>query len=134
MPKDARSLEKFRRVLGPALRSMIVDSLAEKNEVKILEDQDRKLAKMPGLERKGAIVTRVGAKEAVTIEIVRKKKSGLDNPVIIWVHPDGPASLWHDGKLVPAAQKIVDRGDSILAVETYRTGPGSKPLTVNKAF
>ena len=32
----------------------------------------------------------------------------FDGTVVVWIHPDGKSSLFKDGKLVPAAQKILD--------------------------
>jgi hypothetical protein len=50
---------------------------------------------------------------------------------VIWVHPDGIASLWKDGKLVPAAQTLVDKGVGILAIDAFRTGAAKDRPTTN---
>jgi hypothetical protein len=46
--------------------------------------------------------------------------------LVIWVHPEGRASLWKDDKLVPAAKAINDRGAHILVIDAFRTGQSAK--------
>ena len=47
----------------------------------------------------------------------------------VWVDPAGKSSLYKDGKLVPAAAKILDAKAAILALDVYDTGE----LTLDKA-
>jgi Acetyl xylan esterase (AXE1) len=131
LPKDARTLEEMRRVLQPALRVMISDSLPQ-NVVKTRQGPDT--LDMDGLRIDRAVLSRSDPLEAVRVELVKGKET--DGRVVIWVHPDGVASLWQDGKLVPAARKIIDDKAMIFAVEVFRTGASSKEKTpaVNKGF
>ena len=69
-------------------------------------------------------MSRKGQGERVKTQIVHGKD--FDGRGVIWVHPDGIRSMWRDGKLVPAAQAIVDKGAGILAVEAFRTGDAGK--------
>src|SRR5262249_35792893 len=45
-----------------------------------------------------------------------------DGTVVVWIHPAGKSSLFHDGKLVPAAQVIIERKALIMAIDVYGTG------------
>jgi hypothetical protein len=60
----------------------------------------------------------------------------FDGTVVIWVHPSGKASLFHEGKLVPAAQRIVDKNAAIFAVDVFLTGEfqGAKAPEVDKKY
>jgi len=73
-----------------------------------------------GLVAVEVVLSRKGQGERVKTQIVHAKN--FDGTAVIWVHPDGIKSVWRDGKLVPAAQAVVDKGAGILAVEPFRTG------------
>jgi hypothetical protein len=45
-----------------------------------------------------------------------------DGTTVVWVHPAGKASLLKDGKLVPAAQQLIDKKAGIVAVDVFLTG------------
>jgi hypothetical protein len=80
------------------------------------------------------VISRKGQGEAVQVESVRGPK--FDGRVVIWVHPDGLASLRDGDRLVPAAQNILSANAGILAVEVLRTGATAKEPrpSVNKNF
>jgi hypothetical protein len=78
-------------------------------------------------------LSRKGAGERVKILLLHGKE--FDGRGVVWVHPDGLASVWQRGKLAPAAQAILDKGAGILAVEVLRTGAEAKtprPTTLMK--
>src|SRR5262249_26874684 len=56
--------------------------------------------------------------------------------VVVWIHPQGRASLFNDGKLVPAAQKILDQKEAIMAVDVFGVGELTppKPLPVSRQY
>jgi hypothetical protein len=56
--------------------------------------------------------------------------------VVVWVHPEGKASLWKEGKLTPAARQILDKKALILALDAFGTGEMKleKMPTVNDKF
>ena len=132
MPKDAAGLKEFRKVLRPALRVMIGEGRLQGLDFDIRSNT--KLENKDGLIVRQLILSRKGAGEAIPVTQVMPKDS--DGRFVVWVHPDGVASLWQDGKLVPAAQKIINEKGSILAVEVFRTGAAAKEkiAPVNKAF
>src|SRR5262249_51749550 len=132
LPKDADSLKEFRRVIGTALRVMIHDRLPKPEEVESKEVGDR-------TERDGMVFRRylLGRKDTgEQIPAVGLMGKDFDGTVVVWVHPAGKASLWQDGKLVPAAKAILDRKAAILAPDVYLTGEfeGAKPEPIAKGY
>jgi dienelactone hydrolase len=116
-PTDKSGLQRFRSVLEPALRVMIHDSLpgADKVEVKHQEAHQREGALWSGL-----LLGRKGEHEQVPVVLVKGKDSS--GVVVVWAHPQGKGSLWQDGKLHPAARKLLDHKAAILAVDVLGTG------------
>jgi hypothetical protein len=58
-----------------------------------------------------------------------------DGTGVVWVHPDGIASVFKDGNFTPEAQKLLDGKAAILAIEPLRTGPeADAPPPVNKGY
>jgi dienelactone hydrolase len=117
-PKDADSLKEHRRVIGTALRVMIHDELPKADEVEAKEVGDKE--EHDGVSSHRYLLGRKGQHEAVPA--VRVHGKDFDGTVVVWVHPDGKSSLWHQGRLVPAAQAILDKGGTILAPDVLRTG------------
>jgi len=122
LPRDAASLATFQKMEHAALRAMMTDQLPGKDDVEMV-DVGEKIEK-GGLQTREVILSRRGQGERVKTFVVTGKD--FDGRIIIWVHPEGIASLWKDGKLVPAAQAVIDKGAGILAVETFRTGDAAK--------
>ncbi|MCI0740050.1 MAG: hypothetical protein L0Y72_13475 [Gemmataceae bacterium] len=131
-PTDAQSLAEFRRIVGAALRAQVTDQLPDGKEIEQATPLQRE--SKDGLKIKRYFLSRKGAGEAVPALKIGSKVE--DSRVVLWVHPDGLASLWKDGKLVPAAQKIIDSKAAILAVEVFRTGQTANAPRpeVNKGF
>ncbi|HJT76252.1 MAG TPA: alpha/beta hydrolase family protein, partial [Gemmataceae bacterium] len=131
-PHDAAGLTKYRDVIGTALRVMIHDRLPEAGEVEVQEVGDKE-------ERDGAFFRRLllGRKgKHEQIPAVGMHGKDFDGTVVVWVHPEGKSSLWHNGKLVPAARQILDGKAAILALDVLRTGEskGAKAEPVNAGY
>lgn len=131
-PHDAKGLARFQHVVGPALEAMITDRLPKAGDIDIVGgDQGQEVG---NVQMKTFILSRKGKGEAVrALGIMPKDCNGTG---IIWIHPDGIASVFKDGKIQPDAQKALDRGAALLAVEVFRTGAtaGEKAPPVNKNF
>jgi dienelactone hydrolase len=138
LPKDAKGLSEYRRVLGTALRVMMTDKLPSAAEIvdvvpPVEEGKD-------GLKITRHTLSRKDADEAVPVQIIRSregdKKDEKPRKLVVWVDPAGLAGLWKDGALVPAARKLIDQNVDILAVECLRTGKAAnaKRTPVNKNF
>jgi len=122
MPSDANSLADYRRVLGTALRVMITDTLPSPAEV---ETPLRVASIIPdGNVKETIILSRKGQKEAVPGAFILGKD--FNGRVVVWIHPEGSASLWEKGKLAPAAQAVLDKKGAILAVDVFLTGSVKK--------
>jgi dienelactone hydrolase len=131
-PKDAAGLAEYRRVLATALRVMIADQLPASEQVE--EIRLGEMEKHDGFSSRRFYLTRKGQDE-------RSPAIGLlppefDGTVVVWIHPQGKSSLFHEGKLVPAAKQILDRKAAILAVDVFDTGELKldKPMEVNKTY
>jgi hypothetical protein len=131
-PKDAESLKEFRRVVGTALRVMVHDELPKSEDVDVKEVGDK--VERDGLVWRRYLIGRKGAGEQ--IPAIGLKGKEFDGTVVVWVHPEGKASLFKDGKLVPAAQKIIDRKAAIFAPDIFLTGEfgNAKPQPVAKQW
>jgi dienelactone hydrolase len=132
LPKDAKGYEAFRRVFGPALRVMIQDELPKLAEVEGTPIGDRE--ERDGLVWRRYLLGRKGAGEQVPAVGVASPE--FDGTVVVWVHPEGKASLLKDGKLVPAAKRLIDRKAAILAVDVFGTGElkPDKPMPIDTRY
>jgi hypothetical protein len=132
VPKDAKGLAEYRRVFGGALRAMITDQLPQATEV--TETRLDEMRNVGDVRLRTYLIGRKGQHEAIPAAGVLGKE--FDGTVVVWIHPDGKSSLFKDGKLVPAAQKIIDAKGAILAVDVFGTGELSldKPYEINKGF
>ena len=130
IPKDADSLKEYRRVVGTGLRVMIHDELPKPEELDVKEVG--KKVEQGDLVWRRYLIGRKGAGEQ--IPAIGLKGKDFDGTVVIWIHPQGKSSLFQGGKLVPAAQKIIDGKGAIFAPDVLLTGefgdakmqPGSK--------
>jgi hypothetical protein len=122
LPKDKDGLAKFQKIQHAALRAMMTDDLPAASDVEVVAKTKR--VEKDGVRVGEVVLSRKGQGERVAVAIVRGNK--FDGTGVIWVHPEGATSLWKDGKLVPAAQAIVDKGAGILALNAFRTGPAGK--------
>ncbi len=122
LPKDADSLAKFQKTEHAALRAMMTDQLPKADDVVVVSKGEK--VEKDGVISTEIVLSRKSQGERVKCVIVHG--NDFDGRGVIWVHPDGIASVWKDGKLVPAAQAIVDKGSGFLAVEVFRTGAAAK--------
>ncbi len=109
-PKDAASLEEFHRVVGTALSVMIHDELPKADEVEVKEVGVK--VERGDLVWRRYLIGRKGAAEQIPALGLKGKE--FDGTVVVWIHPQGKSSLFKNGKLVPAAQEIIDRKAAIL--------------------
>jgi hypothetical protein len=131
-PKDAASLKEFRRVVGTALRVMIHDELPKPADVEVKEVGDK--TERGDLTWRRYLIGRRGAGEQVPAIGVAGK--GFDGRVVVWIHPEGKASLFKDGNLVPAAQKIIDGKAAIFAPDVFLAGEfgDARPMPVSGTY
>lgn len=131
-PKDAESLREFRRVVGTALRVMVTDRLPKSGEV---EAQDVGQASAgEGVQVRRLLLGRKG--QAEQVPALELRGPAFDGVVVVWVHPDGKASLFQNGRLSPQARRILEGKAAILAPDVFLTGEfgTTPPAPVNPQF
>src|SRR5690348_18101353 len=97
---------------------MIHDELPKTDEVEAKEVGDKE--EHDGVTFRRYLLGRKGQHEQVPAIAVHGPN--FNGTVVVWVHPEGKSSLWHEGKLVPAAQAALDKGAAILAPDVLLTG------------
>ncbi len=118
-PTDSKSLAEYRRVVGTALDVMIGGGLPKAGKLKIhMAPKEVKLA--DGATVHLSAIGRVGEGDMVPAAGVFKGK--FDAGAVVWIHPQGKASLVENGQLVPAAKALVDKGFAIIAPDVFNTG------------
>src|SRR5262249_10701241 len=132
LPKDAKGFDEFRRVFGTALHVMINDELPKSADVEETEVGDKEAR--DGLEWRRYLLGRKGSGEKVPAFGIKGKE--FDGTVVVWVHPEGKASLFKDGKLVAAAQQLLDKKAAILAIDVFGTGElkADKPMPIDAKY
>jgi hypothetical protein len=122
LPKDAKGLAEFRRVEGVALRTMMADQLPAADAA-VIDAENVRVWKHTSAEQPGGAeyrLARKGTGESVPAEWLTSE--GWDGTVVIWIHPDGRASLRQNQKLVPAAKEIISKHAVLLAPDVFMTG------------
>jgi hypothetical protein len=121
LPTEAQSLPKFRRLVGAALEAMITDRLPRPDDVEIVDkDAGNEIG---NVRMQTFVLSRKGQSEAV--RALGMLPADCNGTGVIWVHPDGIASVMKDGKITPDAQKVLDGKAGLLCVEVFRTGAGA---------
>jgi dienelactone hydrolase len=132
-PKDAKSLAEYQHVIGTALKIMVHDQLPGAADVALVKGPvELKLADGEVVHQ--ATITRRGASEAIPVIGVVGKE--FDGTMVLWIHPQGKASLFENGALVPAAREILNKKAAIMAADVFQTGElvSENPLPVNAQF
>jgi dienelactone hydrolase len=133
IPKEAKDLEEYRRVIGTALRVMIHDRYPTgKDAVEAKAVGGKETADDVTTEK--LLLGRKGADEQVPALLLRGKE--FDGTIIVWVHPEGKAGLFKDGKLTAEAKRVLDGKAAILAPDVFGTGelkPEKEPK-VNETY
>ncbi len=134
-PKDETSLAEFRRIAGTALRVMINDTLPKADDIEMRQKGVTEIKLADGIVVHQTVVSRKGADEAIPIVGVHDPKT-FKGTLVVWAHPQGKASLFENGKLVPAAKAMLDKGAGIMAPDLFQTGEltAEKPFPVNAGF
>jgi dienelactone hydrolase len=117
LPKDAKGLAEYRRVMGTALRVMIGEHstrpVVEAQEVGAKETID-------DVTRTKLLLSRKGSGEQVPTLLLRGKD--FDGTIVVWIHPDGKAGLFGDGKLTADVRRALAGKAAVLAVDAFGTG------------
>jgi dienelactone hydrolase len=122
-PKDAASLDEYRRIVGGAMEVMIGRVVPEgdnlDSDLKMLSEQDLgayTLAKF--------LLQYPANHEALpAFGLSLKDETKLNKRVAIWVDPQGKQSLFtKEGKPAPSVLKLIDAGYLVLAADLFGQG------------
>jgi dienelactone hydrolase len=132
VPKDQTSLDNFRRVVGTALRVMVGAKLPSASEVE--ERSVKEAEEQAGVRWHKLLLGRKGEGDEIPAVLVRGPE--FDGTVIVWIHPAGKSSLVQNGKLIPAAQRVIDKKAAILGIDAFLTGEfqGAKAPPVDQKY
>jgi dienelactone hydrolase len=131
-PTDEKSLAEYRRIFGAALRAMIHDELPDTGQVEATREGQTE--EHDGFSSRRLLLARKGQNERIPAVAVWPQD--FNGTAVVWIHPDGKASVLQDGKPVAAAKQILDRKSAILAVDVFGTGELSldKPFAVDPKY
>ncbi len=130
LPTDKASAEKYQSVLKVALRAMIADELPKEVSVR----QKAIETKHDGYSLYRGVIGRLGETDALPFASVFGDQP--DGRTVIWLHPNGKASLLDGKQLKPAAKMLVDAGWTVVAPDLLGTGEltPAKPFTVSEIY
>jgi hypothetical protein len=121
-PKDATSLVEFQRVIGRALRVMVGELPAKD---KIVFPVEMKAAKFGDYSVHKAVFGHRGEGDRIPSLGLVPKDAG--DAVVVWIHPKGKASLFENGGVAPAAQALLDKKISVMAIDMLQCGEQTGP-------
>lgn len=129
-PTDSASLDKFRTVVGTALRAMVGSLPAAVAVRKKFDD----LTLTGGMTVRRTVIGRADGDDAVPVVGLVGDK--FDGRVVIWVHPAGKVSATGDGRQVPAIRALLDAGYGVLAPDLLGVGEQTpeKPFAVDPRY
>lgn len=126
-PKDAKSLDEFRNVVGGAYDVMIGRDWASVGEVTVVEPVTKSGTAYD--LHTGRVRNTTYGEEVPAVVVMPKN---WNRKVAIWPHRDGKAALFgDDGEPIPAARKLVDAGYAVATADLIGQGEfteDGKPL------
>ncbi|MBN2291702.1 MAG: acetylxylan esterase, partial [Pirellulales bacterium] len=125
VPRDAKSLEKFREVVGGAIDTIIGRRLPEKVTMQIVGGKEEELGNYR-LSRL-LIQNKVEKEELPAVMLKGKKTSDDPKKFVIWIDPQGKAALFDEaGQPIAPVRKLLDAGRTVLGVDLYGQGEFTK--------
>ena len=126
VPRDARSLEEYRRVVGGAFRAITGRGLPEsvEREKRGRDDRDGfvEFRDLLRLEGRGEVVPLVSL----------YPESGFAGEVVVWVHGEGKdAAFDASGEPEPEVVRLLEAGVAVLTPDLFRQGEslaGAEPV------
>lgn len=117
LPKDARGLDEYRRLVGTAARVMLDDGLVANGDLESEPDVT------PGDEystMKGLFVRKETGEKIPYLALLPNAFSGT---VVIWIDGEGKSKLFDkSGKPIAAVQKLLDAGKAVASADVFLTG------------
>ena len=131
VPKNADGLTEFKRVVGTALRVMVNSELPKEIAAPVRLGASFTAA---GDAMETVALSHQGEKDRVPCARLLGKKA--NGHTVVWLHPEGRASMIDKGKVTPIARALLDTGLSLLTPDLLGTGGNAfpKPFAVDKNF
>lgn len=133
-PDDEAKLREFRVGVGTALRAMIGIDL---DDTPIVPGVMRTAKLEDGLEVATGSLAREHSREvAEVVPVLGARSQKFNGRIVVWVHPNGKASLFDNGKLATPAKQLVDAGYGVMAMDLLGIGElrSEKPFQVDKGY
>ncbi len=119
-PTDSASLDRFDKVVGRALRTML-GAYPAKEQLVVHEGPTESKFGDHVVHR--AIFGRKGGSDRIaSVGILPTCPPEQMAGVVIWIHPKGKASLFEDGKIVAAAKSLLDKNFAVMAPDVIMVG------------
>jgi dienelactone hydrolase len=126
-PTDAKSLAEFRRVVGTALRVMVDDELPPPKPGQVSVAGYSAEDAGGGVRIHRAHLSR-GKGEAVPSEgVIPPGFSDAGSRVVVWLHPQGRASLKQADDWTPAVKALLAAKVAVLAIDLFQP-PANLPI------
>ena len=132
----AQTPAEYRSVVSSALRAMVNDALPAPDEVRVGHGRGLVSFEDGTAMEKGTLCRKHGAGEVPFASLTPRQ---WDGTVVVWIHPQGKASLFDaGGQVLPAVQKLLNGKAAILAPDLFLTGeqitdkPPSSPAIPTK--
>lgn len=114
---------EYLTMLRKALRAMVCSERPDGATARITKD----VGKGDGWSLQLYSFGRSNEKDAVPVAMLSGNKPNESKSKVIWVHPDGKASLFKDGKPSPDVQPLLDAGLTVVAPDVLGVGEAAIP-------
>jgi dienelactone hydrolase len=116
-PRDAASLARFRKAYGPALLHSLAIEPRPLTEVEV-----RGTFALDGCSIRKLVIRRKGKGDAVPALLFVPSSAKSRLPAVVAVHAEGKSVFLDDGKPGPLVQALLERGQTVLAIDCFDTG------------
>jgi dienelactone hydrolase len=122
-PKDQRSLEEFKKTILPAWRHTLQVDIPEKGMVV----QTSEPQKTSGYTFTKMLLGRAGRGDRIPVLMINPQQDS-HRLLVVLAHPKGKSAYVDSAeKPIGLAKKLLDRGQSIILVDTFLTGESANP-------
>ena len=118
-PREEESLAEYRRVVGGAFEAIVGRQMPASSEVEWVKTEEEVRDRFFYFE--GLARLKTHREELPVVSLF--PTDDWNGDAVIWIDEAGKASLFDsEGDLVPAAQKLIQRGSAILAADLFQQG------------
>lgn len=131
-PKDAATLAEFKRVVGTALKGMVQGRLP--TDRVLVTDVAKLMTKIDGMTIERGILA--GGDGNLEIPAIVVSRNVLPETWVVWLHPQGKASLFEKDAVVRTGRLLFEKNCSIIAPDYLGVGEKTfpKPFPVDKGY